>query len=389
MKGRQLLLGLCGGVAAGYATVRTLQAWRAFGAPITKTSGDASRYGKARRALMTAGAARALLGTVAFAYGPLAKTLVRAAAPLPRPLRPAVFFATATCAGALADMPIEFVEDYVLERAFGLTDQSKRSWFNDALKGTAIGGAIAGVIGFLGAAAVRRFPRAWPFAASLGLLPLLVLANVIVPLYILPMFNTFTPLRGPLEERLRRLASRFGVGDAEILRMDMSKQTRKANAFVAGVGNTHRIVLGDTLIDRFEPAEVEFVVAHELGHYVTKDTWRMVAVAEASAALLFFVAAAVSRPRSDDETLTSLRIYALLAAGLQLLRPAMNAFSRSREWAADRFALAATHDASSGIAAFRRLRDQNLAEEDVPAWFELLFGSHPSLGKRITALEHS
>ncbi len=67
----------------------------------------------------------------------------------------------------------------------------------------------------------------------------------------------------------------------------------------------------------------------------------------------------------------------------------MNAYSRSREWAADRFARAATNDPQSGAAAFRRLREQNLAEDDVPVWFEILFGSHPSLGKRIDALERS
>ena len=106
------------------------------------------------------------------------------------------------------------------------------------------------------------------------MLPLFVLANLIVPVYILPLFNKFEPLTGPLEVRLRALATRFGVGDAEILRMDMSRQTKKANAFVAGIGSTHRIVLGDTLIDKFEPDEIEFVVAHELGHYVTRDTWR-------------------------------------------------------------------------------------------------------------------
>ncbi len=71
----------------------------------------------------------------------------------------------------------------------------------------------------------------------------------------------------------------------------------------------------------------------------------------------------------------------------QLLRPLLFAFSRSREWAADRFALAATNDPGAGAAAFRRLRDQNLADEDPPGWYELFFSSHPSLRARIGALE--
>jgi len=71
----------------------------------------------------------------------------------------------------------------------------------------------------------------------------------------------------------------------------------------------------------------------------------------------------------------------------QALRPLLFAFSRSREWAADRFALDATHDPAAGAAAFRRLRDQNLADEDPPAWYEFFFASHPSLRARIAALE--
>jgi len=73
----------------------------------------------------------------------------------------------------------------------------------------------------------------------------------------------------------------------------------------------------------------------------------------------------------------------------QALRPLLFAFSRSREWAADRFAVAATQNAAAGAAAFARLRDQNLADDDPPRWYETLFGSHPSLRARIAALEHA
>ena len=211
-----------------------------------------------------------------------------------------------------------------------------------------------------------------------------------MPLYVLPLFNRFEPVTGALEERLRALATRFGVGDAAILRMDMSRQTRKANAFVTGVGNTHRIVLGDTLIAAFPDAETEFVVAHELGHYVHKDTWRLIGLGEVLALVLFFSSnAAISHDERDaltDRALLVVRLYALMLLASQALRPLLFAFSRSREWAADRFALAATNDAVAGASAFRRLRDQNLADEDPPRWYELFFSSHPSLRARIAAL---
>jgi STE24 endopeptidase len=321
----------------------------------------------------------------------LAARLDRATHAAPVWLRPALFFGPLSLLGALADLPVSFVQGYTLERRFGLSDQSRRAWLADYAKSTLIGAALSAFLGTLLGSAVRRAPRRWPWLAGAGALPLFVAANVIVPLYVLPLFNKFEPVVGSLETRLRRLALRFGVGDAAILRMDMSRQTRKANAFVIGIARTHRIVLGDTLIEHFPENETEFVVAHELGHYVNKDTWRMIGLGELLALTLFFVANAAASPeeraRLRDRPLLIVRIYALMLVATQALRPLLFAFSRSREWAADRFAIAATHDAQGGASAFRRLRDQNLADEDPPSWYELFFSSHPSLRARIAALE--
>jgi len=384
---RKLILGLLAGASAGYVAVRAIQSLQLARAPLDPSSHDPKAYGRTRRALGVTGTLRSTAATLAFAYGPLAPRIERAFEPLPTWLRPGAFLATLTLASSLAELPVAFIEDYAVERRYGLTEQSPRGFLADNAKSTAIAVAIVGPLGVLAGAALRRFPRSWPIAAALGMLPLFILANLVVPIYVLPLFNTFEPLGGPLEARLRALAARFGVGDAEILRMDMSRQTKKANAFVAGIGSTHRIVLGDTLIDTFQPEEIAFVIAHELGHYVSRDTWRMIAVAEGATASLLALVAFGLRDDTSADSLLALRIAAWLGAGTLALRPALNGYSRSREWAADRFALAATNDPHGGAAAFRRLRDQNLAEEEPPAWYELLFASHPSLGKRIEALE--
>jgi STE24 endopeptidase len=385
MKTRQLLLGIGTGITAGYLLARSIQAFCGAKSPPAATSNDARRYGRERRALEAANVVRSIAGVLAFAYGPLAPAIERTIRRLPAWAAPGAFACIVVVAGSALELPAEFVEGHLLERRYGLTEQPQREWLVDQLKAIGLAGAVSGVLGMLGGTILRRFPRRWPLVASLGTLPLLVLANVVVPLYILPLFNRFEPLRGPLEERLRALAEKTGVGDADILRMDMSRQTKKANAFVTGIGTTHRIVLGDTLIDRFDASEIEFVVAHELGHYVSRDTWRLIGVAELFAATLFLVASRFV-PANDGPT-SMIRVYAFLATGAHLTRPLALAFSRSREWAADRFAVRVTHDPHGGAAAFRRLRDQNLAEEEVPLWYELLFASHPSLGRRIKALE--
>ena len=248
---------------------------------------------------------------------------------------------------ALVDLPVSFVEAYALERRFGLSDQSERDWLGDYAKGALISSALAAVIAMLfGFALVRRSPKRWPILAGVGAFPLFVLGNLIVPLYVLPLFNRFEPVTGALERRLRELATRFGVGDAAILQMDISRQTRKANAFVVGIGEAERIVLGDTLIEAFPDAETEFVVAHELGHYVNKDTWRLIGLGEVLAFVLFSGAnGAISQRDRDELRERPLLVVRLLRADARRNASpspaALRVSQLSREWAADRFALAA------------------------------------------------
>ena len=388
---RKLLLGLGAGFTAGYLAIRTCEAAREWREPLPPLDKDAKAYARARRGLEVAEIVRGVAGAAAFAYGPAGAALDRATLWAPTWLRPAMLIGPVSVASAILELPVSFVQDYTLERRYGLSEQSRASWLTDYAKGAALSGTVTVLVASLFGVAERHVPRWWPLAAAAGVFPLFVLANLVVPLYVLPLFNEFSPVTGSLEERLRALASRYDVGDAEILRMDMSKQTRKANAFVTGIGRTHRIVLGDTLVENFPENEIEFVVAHELGHYLSKDTWRLVGMGEALAALLFVVAQRATTESERTElrkrALLLARFYCVMLVATQALRPLLLGFSRSREWAADRFALEATRDAKTGASAFRRLRDRNLADEDPPGWYEFFFSSHPSLKKRIAALE--
>src|ERR1700693_11175 len=388
---RSFFTGVAGGLGLGYLVARAGQAARDLRKPFPPRPQDPKAYGRLHRRLMRTGIARSLADLGFAAYGPLGSAVAPRNGATETRARRLALFAVGMSASTLCDLPIAYIEGHVTARRYGLTKQTPRSWASDQAKGFAVSLALGVPLLELLATTIERAPRLWPLAVTAGMLPLLVFANVIVPNLIMPLFNRFEPLEGPPADRLRALAARFGAGDANILRVDMSKQTEKANAYVTGLFGSKRIVLSDTLLDHFTEREIEFVVAHELGHYVSKDVWRNVGVGTAAAGLVLAGAKSIvgnSEVSPASATGLGRLMFAASILGV-IVGPALAAYSRSRESAADRFALAATQDPQAGIDAFTRLRDRNLAEEAPPRWMELLFSTHPSLGSRISTLESS
>ncbi|HEY0381008.1 MAG TPA: M48 family metalloprotease [Candidatus Elarobacter sp.] len=385
-------LGAAAGFSLGYAAVRAAQALRDLRAPYpARSARDSQRYGAERRALALAGAARGVAGLAVTAFV-LADPLDRALRPLPRALRAPAFALAVLVLDTVRDAGAEYVEGHVLERAYGTSDQSARGWLADQAKGTAVAAAVSALLVALADAVVARAPRRWPLIALGATPPLLAFATVVAPTFVMPLFNRYEPVTGELEERIRTLAARYGVGKAAILRFDMSRQTKKANAFVTGVLGTERIALADTLVEAFAADETLFVVAHELGHYVRRDPWLGIAMVTAAIATTLLAADAALRAttkRGLDSSAQGARL-AFYATLVQLaLTPLTNAASRAVERRADRFAVVATNDRDAGVRAFRRLAEQNLAELEPPRWAELLFASHPSLGSRIRTLQNA
>jgi STE24 endopeptidase len=385
---RRFLIGLAGGGALGYVAIRTREALAVRRDPPPAAEADPKTYGALRRALMLAGMARSLatLAFAAYVIGPMLEPAEGSTEPRTRRV---ALIALGLAGSALIDLPVDYVEGIALERRFGLSKQTDAAWFADYAKSSAITLAISVPLIELLALAVARAPRTWPVFATAGSFPLLVLANVIAPTFIAPLFNAFDPIEGEFAEEIRGLAGRYGAGDATLLRVDMSRQTEKANAYVTGLFGTKRIVIGDTLLNHFEPRETLFVVAHELGHYVEGDVWRAVGLGVAASAFVFFGGRRLAEQPGRQLGSTAGLARLLFATSLlgTIAGPLLSAFSRSRERAADDFALAATRDSAGGAAAFRRLRERNLAEDEQPKWMELLFSSHPSLRSRIAHLE--
>jgi STE24 endopeptidase len=385
----RIALGAVAGLTLGYTAIRVRDMLADQASPAPPKDRDPKSYGQVRRVLMVVGHTRMAAAGAMWAFG-LSDVFEDALKWIPAPLRVPVFIGLLTAIEAAREWPIEYIEEYQLERIYGNSERTEDAWANDRLKAIVIGGGVGVVLAGIGTALMRRAPKRWPWIAIAGMPPLLAFANVVAPTYIMPLFNKYVPLEGSLEKRIRELAARYGVGGATILRFDMSRQTKKANAFVTGVFGTERIAIADTLLDEFSEDETLFVVAHELGHYVKRDPWVSIALGTALIALPLLLGNVVVRNttgRSPGDVSTTMRLGFYLTIGQLVALPVANAFSRMIERRADRFAVEATGDAQSGVRAFRRLRDQNLAEDEGPLWSEVLFSSHPSLGSRIAALE--
>ncbi|MCM8749419.1 M48 family metallopeptidase [Thermomicrobiaceae bacterium CFH 74404] len=301
-------------------------------------------------------------------------------------------------AGAwLLGLPSRAWRDLVLEHRYDLSTQRGRDWIVDQLKALALGLPVETLIGQGVLAALRRWPRRWWLALSLAAAPLAALFSFLFPVVIAPRFNRYRPLEDEaLAARLRDQAAAAGIQVSEILVTDLSRRTRKANAFFAGLGRTRRIVLGDTLLDEFAPDEIAVILAHELGHQAHRDLWRLILASTAQVTLTTWLAQRLAERatrrygrqlglgRLDQPAALPLIAWLAALAGL-ILAPAVSAFSRRIERQADRFALELTGDASAFIRAMQRLAVQNLSDPDPPRLERWLFGSHPSIAERVAA----
>jgi len=180
-----------------------------------------------------------------------------------------------------------------------------------------------------------------------------------------------------------------------VFRFDMSRRTKSANAGLTGLGNTRRIILGDTLLDEFTYDEIETVLAHELGHHANHDIPLGIAIGTGLTLGGLYLTSLVldwgvkTFGFYSVSDLAALPLFAICLGIYGLLTsPLSNSFSRWREKLADEYALQLTGKGQAYASALKRLSDQNLAEVDPPAWVEFILHSHPALGKRIQRAEN-
>lgn len=290
----------------------------------------------------------------------------------------------------VATLPLGYYGEFIIEKRFGLSNQTPWSWFVFQVKSWLVGAVLLGIV--LGGlyALLWYGGRWWSVWVWAGVMLLSIGLAKVFPLLILPIFYPSKPLNRPsIEERLRGLAAGTGLTITGVFDLGLSKDTKKANAMLTGLGSTRRVYLSDTLLGAFSEAQIGVVFAHELGHHIRRHIWKGIGmgavVMSAMVALVHWrLDGFQGRPEEWVGAVGALpQVFMLATLWPLVIAPITNAISRRFERQCDSDALRLTQDPVAYRGAFELLGRMNLADPNPPRWEVVMFHDHPPIGERI------
>ncbi len=309
----------------------------------------------------------------------------------------AVILSMAHITLGLLRLPFSIVR-YYHAYAYQLRDDSLAIYLFDWLKGFLIVWLMVIVVGLIILDLYARFPRWWTVLATFATGFLAAGYVLLSPLIVDPLFYEFHPLEDPvLKQRIFDLSSCADLEIGEILVADASRHSQTVNAYVNGIGRTARIVLYDTLLQKFTPDEIAIVLAHEIGHWTRGHIPKALLLGILGILIALLIADRVLGlcVRNHFRGITTRHDPALALPGYALyvvltlaaLLPG-NAISRHMEAEADRAALELTGDPDTFVQTKVRIAHANLSDVLPPAWVEFALFTHPSIARRIWMAEN-
>jgi len=313
-------------------------------------------------------------------------------------LRLVAMFLIVIAGHVCVSFPLSFYSGHVLEHRFGLSNLTFGGWLWRYAKRNLLALAF-GLVIFLGLYwIIWTTGRYWWLIAAGAFFCVSVLLGQLAPVLILPLFYKIEKLDAPeLSQRIGRLAEGTGLSIGGVYRIGMSEETAKANAMLAGLGRTRRVLLGDTLLDGFTPEEIDVIFAHEIGHHVFHHIRKMIAAGIIYSTAGFWVCDRLLTNAVPDwdgkyrdvPVWTLPLVMLILTLFAMLLEPLQNAISRRYERQSDRYALKRTGRKDAYLSAFRKLAKLN-KDDPHPHWLDvLLFHSHPPIAQRLAMAEES
>lgn len=303
----------------------------------------------------------------------------------------AIYIFSVLTAYDLISLPLEFYTSYTFEHKYHFCTQTVGNWFKDYLKSyiLSMGFAIPIVEGIYWA--IRAFPTIWYLIVSVFAILLIIFLGYLSPILLTPLFFKLKKIEenNELAQRLRKMCKKVNTKVKGVYEINFSSKTTKANAYLAGLGNTRRIVIADNLLDNFTVDEAEVVFAHELGHHIHRDILKLTFWSGLMCLGGFYFVSIILEKvslyfRYGISDIVNFPILALsMSILLFLFGLPFNFYSRKREKAADEFALKTTGKVDAFITSMAKFTNRDLADAHPHPFIEFLLYTHPSISKRI------
>jgi STE24 endopeptidase len=291
----------------------------------------------------------------------------------------------------ILSFPLNFYQSFILEHQFQLTRQSVKDWFWDQVKAGVISYIISFALLAVFYALLSAEPQNWWWIISLVWVFLSLVLAKLAPVVIVPLFFKYKKFSDEdLRKRIIGLSRKMKLKILDVFEIDLSRKTEKANAALIGFGNTRRVILGDTLKNKYTPDEIEMILAHEFAHQKAQHLLKLLIASAFSTVFCsyliyktsFFALGLFGLDSLKDIRALPLVFFYLVLSGA-VLAPWENFLSRKLETEADKMALLATGGNEAFISMMDKLATQNLADRDPHPAIKFFFFDHPSIDDRI------
>lgn len=295
----------------------------------------------------------------------------------------------------LINLPINYYSSFILRHKYGLSNQTFLRWIELNIKGFLVNDLVISMFLWVPYFIISRSPKSWWLQIGLLAIPFVIFITFISPLVIDPIFNKYTSIEDErLGVEITKLLDKAGVSDAEIFKVDKSKDTKTMNAYMTGIYKSKRIVLWDTTINNLDEREVLSITAHEIGHYVKGHILKNTIIGIFGTFLILYLVHVTSswilglsygsfrfknmyNYASIPLFLLVLNIYTFLG------NPIMNYVSRYMEVEADAYEINLTHDRESAVTAMEKLYEQSLGIPRPSNIYKWWYHTHPTLEERV------
>ena len=308
-----------------------------------------------------------------------------------------LFFAIIAIVSDVISLPFSIYNTFKIEEKYGFNKTTVPLFIIDKIKGYLLGALLGGTILYFLIQFYESAPDQFWLYAWLLIVAFMLLMNMFYTSLIMPLFNKLTPLpEGDLKNEVNKYAEKTGYDLSQVYVIDGSKRSNKANAFFSGFGSRKKVVLYDTLIKNHTTEELVAVLAHEVGHYKKKHIIQSLIMAILQTGIMLFVlqlflkdaelakALGVNQPSFHIGIVAFSFIFSPIS---QLTGIFSNIISRKNEYEADAYAKK-TYDGKPLQDALKKLSVDNLSNLQPHPWYEFFYYSHPTLLKRLKALDN-